>query len=248
VWDNFKGKIIMKLKKYITSIGFLLNFSMLFGQSITEDAVTVDKKKLQVEGLALYEYYTSSSHTERSWIFPSLLLRYGVNDNVELRFASSYENKKHIHRLDAGELSDLEVGLKVQLLDRENTQLSLINHFLFPSKLSSLDKDNLNASSILVFNQNITNKISLGSSIQYIFENTEERDINYSLMFYFEGTKDFGYYVETYGEMLAGDLISNIDIGLELSIKSNMIWQLSAGTSLQKNYYFASTGIVWQVN
>jgi hypothetical protein len=233
---NYKNSVLILLA--------LLFSSKLSGQAITEDAVAINKKAIQLEGSLIYEH----NNSETIWTFPSALLRYGLNHNIELRLATAYENKKHVHRILEGSFSNIEAGLKVHLFGKKATNLAFISHFIFPSNFNDWNKNNINTTAALVFSQAIGKQFQIGSSVQYVFENNNDNDVNYSLVLYHFINDKWNVYAETYGEFVSEEFISNIDFGLGYLVNDKLEWQVSAGTNLkQEQYHFMSTGFVWQI-
>jgi len=55
-------------------------------------------------------------------------------------------------------------------------------------------------------------------------------------------------YIESYGELLAQEFITNIDTGIAYKINNQLEWQVSVGKNIKESYHFTSTGMVWQIN
>ncbi len=217
-------------------------------QSITEDAITMNRHILQLEGAALIEEYRKNGMDDIHWTFPSLLLRYGLQSNIELRLATALEGKKHIHRLENGLLGNIEIGVKLRLIKSSSTNLSMTNHLIFSTTPDKFKHNEVDAVTSLIASQDIGQKWQLGAAIQYIFEDSPQRDLNYSGIVYYNINTDWQIYIETYGEVLSHDFITNLDTGVNWQLTPKFQWQLSAGTNLKEIYHFASTGFVWQIN
>jgi len=236
-------------KKLTNNITWLflafLSIAKINAQAITEDAEAIQKNKLQLETALIYEYQNQKA----TWTFPSVLVRYGLNDNIEFRLATSIETKKHLHNFADGNLSNIEVGFKMHLLKTDNTNLSFISHFIFPTKFNEWRKNTINTTAVMVFSQNLGKKFQIGSSLQYVFDNSATNDINYSLIFSYFINDKWKVYAETYGDFFKNSTITNMDFGFEYQISRKFLWQVSAGTNLkQQDYHFMSTGFVWQIN
>jgi len=236
-------------KKLTNNITWLflvfLSIAKINAQAITEDAEAIQKNKLQLETALIYEYQNHKT----TWTFPSVLLRYGLNNNIEFRLASAIETKKHIHNIADGNLSNIEAGFKMHLLKTDNTNLAFISHFIFPTKFNEWRKNTINTTAVMVFSQNLGKKFQIGSSLQYVFDNNTGNDFNYSLIFSHFINDKWKVYAETYGEYFADSTITNMDFGFEYQISHKFLWQVSAGTNLkQQDYHFMSTGFVWQIN
>ncbi len=234
--------------KEVLKVGLLFITQIINAQSITEDAFTIDKNKIQLEGSFIIERYNEEGIRNLHWTLPAALMRYGLNENIELRMATSYEGKKHVHRLEEGKLSNLEIGLKMHLINKKNMHLSVINHLLFPSELKELTKHKVNAITSLVYSNNLTDNIEIGGAVQYVFEEAAQRDFNYSLIMNFDVSDNWTTYIETYGELLSNQIIYNFDTGIGYKLSEKLEWQLSYGINIKREYYFVSTGMVWQLN
>ena len=244
--DKVSLKIIKKIV-FLTSI-ILFKITNLQAQAITEDAETIYQTKIQLETAAMIEKYTLNNVDDIHWTFPTLLLRYGLRPNIELRMATALEGRKHIHRIETGKLGNVEIGFKLHLINTKTTHLSAIHHLILSTDSKKFNNNEVNAVTSLIFSQDFGPKFQIGSAIQYVFEDAAEKNLNCSLVLYYNVSKDWMIHIESYGELLGSDYITNLDIGVDWQIAPNLQWQIALGTNLKQIYHFASTGMVWQIN
>ncbi len=235
-------------KKIILINLFYINYNLLQAQSITEDAIAIEHNKFQLESIGVIEYSHANGYHLNHWIFPGILLRYGLNKHIEMRWATAYEsNRKHIHRFKRGIFNQFEWGVKIHLIDKQKFNLSIVNHIVFPSHFKNLKAD-LSEVSILIGSMQMTPTFSVGTSLQYTFTSRPENDFNYSLAFYYDMTKKDNVYVETFGDLFNNRLINNLNIGINHKINDSLEWQAGFGIGIAQSNQYVSSGLVWQIN
>ena len=222
--------------------GFL--FVQAFSQAITEDAISVDKNLIQVETVTWLDSYDLKCN-ELEWNLPSILLRYGVQSNIEMRIATNFEGKKHIHSMEVARLGNIEAGFKLHILKGESFNLSALHHIIFPR---NFETNEINASTSLIASEDINEKIQIGCSVQYLFEKATNFNVNYSFVIYYNISNSLNVHIETFGDFFESNATNNVDFGLDWVVSETKLIQAGMGTGLNETHYFVSAGFVWVIN
>ena len=97
----------------------------------------------------------------------STLFRYGISKKIEFRIFNQYESNKL--KIEGGEvkisgMSDLELGLKVQLFKKEgvNTEIAFLSHAIIPTAKDELSNKKLGTINKLSISHTISESISIG--------------------------------------------------------------------------------------
>jgi hypothetical protein len=116
----------MMMKKILLAVLFKTILSgTIIGQIITdrpdqtESSSTVGKGNLQLETGMLLDIEGENQFSTRHFLAPATLFRYGVLNGAELRISSQLETQKTDGQSIRG-ISDIEVGVKIQLLNNES--------------------------------------------------------------------------------------------------------------------------------
>jgi len=213
-------------------------------QAITEDAIAIDKKKIQLETVAVVE---SGQNENIHWTFPSILLRYGVQSNIELRLTTAMEGGHNVHQQKTNTFENVELGVKLHLLKNKIANLSVISHIIFPTNTEKLLNNEVNAITSVIASLDMSKKFQLGGAIHYNFEEFAQRSIDYSILIYYIFSKEWNIHLENFGA-LREERNKIVNLGIDWQFKKNLQWQISLGTKLKQEYNYISAGMVWQVN
>ena len=212
----------------------------------TESSSTIPVNSLQLETGFVWENIEQGK--EKVFAGPSVLLRYSINRTVELRAFNQYEN----HFINTGNhkihgLSDLELGLKLQLVKKDScqTEVALLSHAVIPTALAQLSNQNLGNITKLCVSHSITSWFGLGYNFGYTYLD-KTHGFNYSLAFGFSVSEKIGAYVEPYGSYLEGGTYeSNFDGGVTYLLKKNIQLDVSYGFGINQNMNYFSLGLSW---
>lgn len=199
--------------KLIFTLFFSIVFMSSFAQDIekpvligdrpdqTESAFVLPKGYFQFEDGFIYENQTSNI---QNISYSSMLLRYGLFDNFELRFAHEYNKIKQVGEKDIAGFSPLSIGAKIHV-NKENgriPQIAFLGHVNIAKTGSSDFMQSYHSSQmVLTFNHTVTESWSIGYSLGVEFPD----DINYSIGTYtlvsgFAISDKIGAFVEVYGD------------------------------------------------
>ncbi len=209
----------------------------------TESSVTVKKGSLQIEsGLVL-----GFSENEREILAPSTLFRYGLGEGVELRILNQYENiKNRVNDQGTDGISDIELGTKIQLLNRNThqTEMAFLVHLILPTGSKNLSTDKFGVVNKLALSHPINENIGLGYNIGYNNFGSGKGDLTYSIALGIGITDKLAVFLEPYGEVIEFDEHqAKFDAGFTYLINDGFQLDFSFGTGLNFEMNFMAAGL-----
>lgn len=181
---------------------------------------------------------------------PSTLFRIGLSNNIELRVFNQYQFQVFGSNLAHG-FNDLEVGLKIQLLNKENsfTQIAFLSHALLPSAPSLFSDETFGSINKICVSHDLNGKIGVGYNLGYNYYYDEANNYTYSFVVGFEINEKISGYFEPYGSFENfDDSENNINAGITYLIKNNLQLDYSFGTGINHKYNFMSIGCSILIN
>ena len=214
----------------------------------TENATTLYKNSFQLE------YGTTFSFTDDNLndiAFPNALYRYGLFDELELRFSNDLLFNKNFGEF---KINPMQFGIKGQLFKKEKSQLAILSMLTFKS-LRDEEKfyDFQNLSVKLIGSNFISNRLNLGYTFGHNFNpNINGSDINYSLFFNFSINENLNAFFETYGSLYyyeSNNYTKTItdeikyDFGAAYLVNNKLQIDFYMGSDTELKNYFGSIGI-----
>ena len=100
--------------------------------------------------------------------------------------------------------SDLEIGGKIEILNKENinTQIAFLSHAILLTGSKGLSGDKFGVVNKFAFSHNLNEAISVGYNIGYDYFGIGKRTPGYSLSFGFSLSDKISVYIEPYREYL----------------------------------------------
>jgi len=130
----------------LTSTPFLLGILLLFvsricvGQDVTESPTSTVKGATQIEIASSYETFKEGNTTNFGYTVGSLLLLYGLSDNVEIRLGMDFqENGRRINKQKAPMVmsgyTPIQIGVGADLIPEQGIwpKISFIGDVFIPS-------------------------------------------------------------------------------------------------------------------
>lgn len=247
------------MKHFILTIVFIIMLSYSgFSQSIvtdrpdqTESALSVPVGSFQIEtGMSLM-YFSESGNSYRSFSGPSSLFRFGIIKGIELRVTNQFESLKNLdNEDDFSGMIDMMAGVKVELLNRENTntKIALLSHLVIPTGSQDLTLNNYGTVNRLAFSHDLTDKLGLGYNIGYDYFSKGSGIMVGTLALGYSVTDKLGLFVEGYGNYIDfEDTYLNYDAGFTYLIKNNLQFDFSFASGINHYMNFISTGISWNI-
>lgn len=228
-----------------------------FGQDLatdrpdqTESSLVVPANTVQIEsgvGIELVQN-ESTELDERTFFAPTTLFRVAVNSKVEFRLVNTIRNHKIQENIfnNSGRwmINDLELGTKIQILDRPNgnTKIALMQHVIVPTSFEN--KYHFGSVTKLLMSHELSEKIGVGYNLGYVFQEKGVDFYTYSLALSMLITSKFGCYMETYGQISQKtDPVVNADAGITYLIKDNIQLDYSFGIGLSQRMNYQAIGI-----
>lgn len=209
----------------------------------TASSFIVPKGYFQFEDGYIYENETSET---RNISFSSMLLRYGLFKNFELRFATEYNKIKTTGLSDINGFSPVSVGAKIHV-NKENAwipQIAFLTHINI-SKTGSKDfmQDYHSSQMVMIFSHTINDAWSIGYSVGVEFPS----DVSYSVGTYtfvsgFSVSEKVGAFIEAYGDFSKYMYADNkVNAGVTFLVLPNLQLDFSGGFGLSQysadNYF-----------
>ncbi len=164
----------------------------------TESASLVPKGYLQMEiGFGLID-----GDPGKAYVYPNALLKYGVNENFELRFIGTYTTLKDDGQANINGFLPFALGFKTKFTEENGIwpKISLLGHFVLPGVVTEdLAVKNLAPDLRFAFQHSISDFFSLGYNLGVFWDgDNPEPYFIYSVAPGFS-VGNFGFYVEGYG-------------------------------------------------
>lgn len=217
----------------------------------TESASLISPKGLQIETGFSYEKTDSDINSTN---YNSTLLRYGLNDNIELRMGLSYQgihSSNEENSYTERGLGPLSIGAKFHLLeDKERPKLALLTTFLIPhSGSSTFENENLGADIRITSDYSLNEAMSLGVNLGVAWSGVEGEDYAVGLYTAVVGmslSEKLGTFAELYGFLPGeGKNDHRWDAGFTYAVNDDLQLDFSAGVGLSKVSpdFFISSGL-----
>ena len=216
----------------------------------TESSRTVGKGYLQIESGFLLGFDTEEQYMTRRILAPTTLFRYGITRGLELRVVSQFETMKVFDESAQG-ISDMEVGVKIQVLKKEgvNTEIAFVSSLLLPTGTLEFYDESGGIINKLAVSHTLNETLGLGYNLGYTYPGSGYGNLTYSLVLGVEVNERVGMYVEPFGEVVdMAEFQLNADAGLTYLVRENLQLDFSFGTGLiNRRMNYISTGVCWKI-
>ena len=202
----------------------------------TASSYVIPKGYFQLEDGFVYE--TDINET-KNITYSSMLLRYGLFENLELRFTNEYSKTKNEGFSDISGLSPFSVGTKIHVNEEKGwiPEIAFLAHISVAKTGSKNFMQNFHSTHMAVaFNNTINDLLSIGYSMGVEFPS----EINYSIGTYsvvtgFAFSDKLGGFVEVYGNFSKYLYADNkINGGISYLIHPNFQLDFAGGLGLSK--------------
>ena len=190
---------------------FAFDFQFLFAQEKiecdrpdqTETSSIVPAKHFQMESGFNYEYENSG---EWRFVYPSALLKYGIEDIAEFRL--EIENSSAVVHDESGRkiihgISPVTFGMKLKICEEKKhvPKISVIMKTSIPILASGKLRENFATPEIrFTFQHTLSKKISLGYNFGGLWDGENSKSVVlYTLTSAYSITENIGCYLELYG-------------------------------------------------
>jgi hypothetical protein len=209
----------------------------------TETPAIVPKGMFQVE--TGFRFQKNNKFSKNNTL-PTVLWKYGVNENFELRLITEFLSEKNYDEKQEG-LSPIYIGFKVKIAEEKGIvpKTSFIAHIGLPNAASTKYKTEFYAPEFrFVMQHTLSKKMSLSYNLGAEWDGfSAEPTFLYTLTTGYSITQKFGSYIELFGFAPQKDKAThNFDAGFTYLINNNFMLDLSSGIGITKNapdHYFA---------
>ena len=208
----------------------------------TEASSTVGKGILQFETGGLYETFEENNIKSESYTYNTMLIRYGILDNLELRLGWDFVegvttlNGNKLDNVMSG-LSPLLLGMKIDIAEEKGAmpEIALIGH-VFP--IFSASTDYRPEFTGIDFRLSLSHTLSENSSLGYNIgaqwgDDSPEAAAIYTLAYGYSLTDKFGMYAEVYGDLPEDSSANQFwDAGMTYLVCNDLQLDAYIGTSI----------------
>ncbi|HLA55824.1 MAG TPA: transporter [Flavobacterium sp.] len=216
----------------------------------TETPTIIPKGTFQMETGFSYE---KANEDESSTLSPTVLFKYGVNGNFELRLITEYTTNKFGDDKISG-LNPVLVGFKVKLAEEKGIlpKTSFLGHLLIPDLASKELRADYYATEFRFSMQHtLSDKVNLSYNLGAEWDGVSpEATFAYTMSLGIELTNKMNTFLEVYGFAPQNDKADHrFDTGLTYLISDNFMIDASGGFGMTENApdYFASAGFSFRL-
>ena len=209
----------------------------------TETPSLVPSKMFQIEtGFSFQKNYDASN----SITIPSILWKYGLNENFEMRLISEYSIEENNTSKFSG-LNPILIGCKIKISDEKGLlpKTSFIGHISLPNLASTAFKGYFFAPEFrFVMQHSLSDSFSLGYNFGAEWDSfTPEPTFIYTLTTGYSVSEKMGTYIEIFGFAPQKNIAyHSFDGGVTYLVTNNFMLDLSGGfglTEFAPEYYYA---------
>lgn len=202
----------------------------------TETPALVPKGMFQAEIGFTFQKNNANSTTNS---LPTVLWKYGVNQNFELRLITEFISEKYIDAESNG-FTPVLIGMKVKFCEEKGIipKTSLIGHIALPNVASSGYKNDFTATEFrFTMQHTLSEKFSLSYNLGCEWDGmTPETTFIYTLTTGYSINQKLGFYAEIFGFAPEQDIANHsIDGGFTYLINNNFMVDLSSGFGITDN-------------
>lgn len=222
----------------------------------TEAPVLVPAGGLQVETGFIYESNKEGVLHQTNLTYNTTLIKYGINEFVELRFITEYLGEKISGESSSSKItgfSPMAFGVKIKLADEKGAwpQAALIGHLNVNTGSREFNADYTSADFRFTFAHTLSEKFALSYNLGVEWSGeTPEATFAYTLSLGYNISSKLGVFVESYSFFPEAAKADNrCDAGLTYKITPVVQWDISGGFGLSSNApdSFVSTGLSFRV-
>jgi hypothetical protein len=260
----------MLMKKFVYSIYIFVTLFVIVNSSFaqveqispdrpdqTESPNVVPLRSFQLEAGVVFEKTERDGSTIKNFSYPSVLIRYGVLNNLELRLEAENTNEtieENNLRTSRKGISPVSLGFKMNACEEKGLRpaFGFIVNFSLPNLASKEFKNDFVGTSInLALANSITDKFSAGYNLGASWDgNTPEPTFFYTLSLSYEFSRLVSGFAEVYGFMPEKTRADHrFDFGLSVFALNNLAFDTSAGLRITDNApdYFVNGGFSFRL-
>ena len=216
----------------------------------TETSAIVPNGMFQIETGFVYERIDAG---QTNIVTPTILAKYGVNENFELRLIVEYNTWKIGNEKQSG-FNPLLIGTKIKLSDEKGIipKTSFIGHLLVPDFASPEFKAGHSAVEFrFTMQHTLSDKVNLGYNLGAEWDGVlPDATYIYTFTTGFSLSGKIGAYAEVFGFAPENQTANHsADAGFTYLISNDMMFDLSGGVGITENApdYFLSCGFSFRI-
>jgi len=218
----------------------------------TESAVTVPFHSLQIETGFVYESFKESGFTINNYSIAGTLLRYGLFENIELRFGTSYLITKADKTFNG--FGDFLFGTKINFLKEENSFLDfgLMIHTALPVGNESFNPNKFEPELIAALSKALFENLSVSANIGGFHDSSIKENVYlYTSALGISLNNNLSAFIEIFGNFIPSESpVHNFDGGLTYLLSDNLQLDISGGKGISgaDSFWFISSGVSFRIN
>lgn len=255
--------------KFITALALMMAINSFQGQELEAPLITdrpdateapnvVPLNSFQIETGGIYTNYETKETQEEVFAYNTMLIRYGLLSNFELRLGWNIEETRITDKLNEVEesfngMSPLLAGMKVHVLKEDGwkPQIGLIGHLFLPFTASS---DFIPETTGVDFRFSFAHTLSEKSSLSYNLgaewgNDSPEVAYIYTLAYGHSLNNKIGVYLEVYGDFPEDNRANHYwDAGFTYLALPNLQFDVTFGSGITANQdLLLSTGLSYRI-
>lgn len=206
--------------------------------------------RFQVETGFSYEKTNENSST---WVLPTILWKYGLSDNFELRLITEWQQNDFRSNTTNG-ITPVLLGCKIKISEENGwfPQTSIIGHLGFPTLASSVYKTDFFAPEFrFVMQHTLSEKLSFSYNLGAEWNGTTpETTFIYTTALGYSISEKIGCYAEIYGFAPEKETANhNFDGGFTYLLSSDFMFDVSGGFGITENApdYYVALGFSFRI-
>jgi hypothetical protein len=209
----------------------------------TESPSVVPKNYIQVETGAFYDSFEENNFKTENFTYNTMLIRYGVLDNLEFRLGWDYFNTKtkfnDTEILSTDSFSPLLLGFKISIAEENGVlpEIGFLGHLNLPFLVKKdMRPENTGVDLRFSFAHTLNEKSSLSYNLGAAWENdSPEAAYLYTIAYGYSLSDTWGAYVELYGDFPENNKANHLwDAGITYLLSNNVQLDATVGSSITK--------------
>lgn len=212
----------------------------------TESALTVPFGAFQIESGLRYEW-VGTYNEFNLFTLPTTLVRYGIIENLELRFQLDHYLFNQHSSTQSG-FGDFSLGLKGKLYSDENTDMAFIAIAVIPSGNEYFRNPRTSFTGLFSISHILSDAVNLAYNFGINYDPYKNVNFIYSVATGFSLTENLSTFVEVFGTWHRFMSTSvSFDLGFTYLLNNNLQLDASFGKGINYKTNFLSLGLSWRI-
>jgi hypothetical protein len=230
--------------KNTTVLLFTIFLILRINAQTIEPSLGIEKNTFQIELESIYGIQEEGSEKSTSWSIPSLLVRYGISNAIELQLNTPvikeqlYYDEHLIHSLY--KFDDIQVGLSINLWKQNKLfpETSLMYRAIVPVTIQ-LNLKNLGHVFSLNMSNSFDSKLTFSNNIGIATETNNQTTGFYITNLNYELNSKIHFFIENFGDFTSSEFIStNINFGVGYNFNSKVSVDFSMAKGIHHDLFY----------